>query len=156
MLDQDLARARPSGATLVITTQDRTGVLDRLLGSIDRRLFQEILVVDSSPVESAESIAGRHDVSYVLETQRGASRARNRGALEAKTEFIVFLEDDAVPRSGWAERILAEFGDPRVGVVIGRVVLPESVNDPSLVELNRQAGYLQQGDERLVITRESP
>jgi cellulose synthase/poly-beta-1,6-N-acetylglucosamine synthase-like glycosyltransferase len=149
-----LAFANPKihDCSLVIATRDRPELLDALLLTIGQVRFKQILVVDSCPTKPAREVAERNGVSYLCEPMPGASRARNRGLFTVKSEYIIFLEDDAVPRSGWLEHLLAEFDDPTVGVVIGRVVLPAAQEGAEMCDLNRKAGYLGQGNERSLIS----
>ena len=50
------------------------------------------------------------------------SRARNRAIAETTGEFIVFLDDDAMPEPGWLQAIVAGFGAAEIDVVGGAVV----------------------------------
>ena len=54
-----------------------------------------------------------HDVRHVVVPEPGATRARNAGARAADGEVIVFIDDDALPRSGWLPALLACFREPR-------------------------------------------
>jgi GT2 family glycosyltransferase len=54
--------------------------------------------------------------------RRGASGTRNAGAAAAKTPYLAFLDDDAIARAGWLERLLEPFADPHVVGTGGRVV----------------------------------
>ena len=87
----------------------------------------EILVVDNSAGDPVtEQLAREHGARYVVERQLGLSRARNRAVTESSSEVVAFLDDDAVPEQNWLESLLQPFADPRVGVVTGRIVTPDS------------------------------
>ena len=44
---------------------------------------------------------------------------KNRGALEASGDIIVFLDSDVIPEPGWLKTLLEPFADPSVQVVAG-------------------------------------
>jgi cellulose synthase/poly-beta-1,6-N-acetylglucosamine synthase-like glycosyltransferase len=82
----------------------------------------EILVVDNAPRDDkSREVAGRRGVRYILEPAPGLSRARNRGARACETEIVAFLDDDAIPEPDWLSALAAEFTDPLVMAVAGRV-----------------------------------
>jgi GT2 family glycosyltransferase len=93
----------------------------------------EFLLINNA---SAEPLTGRFDLSWhphgrhVLETGLGLTQARLRGIKEAKTELIVFVDDDNVLKSDYLAqcvRIRAE--KPWVGV-FGGSISAEYENDP--------------------------
>lgn len=54
--------------------------------------------------------------------QGGISGARNTGIAQARSEIVVFLDDDALAEPDWLERLLAPYADPVVLGVGGRIV----------------------------------
>lgn len=55
------------------------------------------------------------------QTEPGLTLARNRGLLEARTRYVVFLDDDAVPRKGWLAALLKPLEEDRADLVAGRL-----------------------------------
>ncbi len=88
--------------SVVIPTHDRPDLLRRALESVFAQTLSEfeIIVVDDGDeaVGAGEVVRsfGDERVRYVRQTKphSGAPAARNRGAREARTEFIAFLDDD--------------------------------------------------------------
>ncbi len=91
--------------SVVICTYNRAKYLSQTLESIARQDYAadkyEILIVDNNSPDNTEEVAfifrGEYKelkIRYIKETQQGISYARNRGVMEAKGEFIVFLDDD--------------------------------------------------------------
>ena len=116
-------------ATVVICTRDRPALLRRCLEAIAclERTPDEVLVVDNtSGDKETESVAREFSARYTFEPIPGLSRARNRGLAESKSEIVAYLDDDAVPNQRWLELLLEPFADPRVALVTGATVLPES------------------------------
>jgi glycosyltransferase involved in cell wall biosynthesis len=118
--------------TICICTFDRYDLLPKaiesaLTQSIDPSEFR-VMVVDNSPDhKKAREFGQRYEsnkrVSYRVEERPGLSNARNIGAQECGTEFIAFMDDDAIASSDWVTGLLAAFrtfGED-VAVVGGRV-----------------------------------
>ena len=62
----------------------------------------EVVVVDNaSPTDVAPILADFSDVRLVIEPQKGAAAARNRGAAETTAPILAFLDADCVPTSDW-------------------------------------------------------
>jgi glycosyltransferase involved in cell wall biosynthesis len=61
-------------------------------------------------------------LSYVPETQRGISNARNRAvssALSRKADFVAFIDDDDLPRRDWLEALVSTQADTNADIVFG-------------------------------------
>jgi histidinol-phosphate phosphatase family protein len=58
--------------------------------------------------------------------RRGPAAARNAGWRRARTEWVVFLDDDVLPPDGWRAALEADLAaaGPDVGGVQGRIVVP--------------------------------
>jgi glycosyltransferase involved in cell wall biosynthesis len=117
---------------ICICTYDRYDVLIKAIDSaqrqsLDRSLYR-IMVVDNSPDQdaAAEFAHGYHSppfFDYRLEPTPGLSNARNVGARECGTEFIAYMDDDAIADPDWLKEILGAFDryGERAAVVGGRV-----------------------------------
>jgi GT2 family glycosyltransferase len=122
--------------SVVVCTRDRPSVLETCLSGISKQIFPplEVIVVDNAPENaSAEATALRWKARYVYESALGASRARNRGAVEAKGDVIAYIDDDAFPEPGWLGALVAAFDEPTTVAVGGRVVPPSA--EPEIVNL---------------------
>lgn len=122
-------------ALVAICSYDRYPLLERALEAALAQAAPDLdwglLVVDNSPdtaratAEQARH-AGRPRLDYRLEPRPGIANARNvalRAAEAAGAEFLVFLDDDAVPEDGWLASLTAAFDDPAIGAVGGKVEL---------------------------------
>lgn len=116
---------RPGKAfSVVICTRGREEALERCLAGLSRQTYPgfDILVVDSAPRDDAAlSVARRWGAAYAMESQPGVSRARNLGVRASAGEIIALLDDDAVPDPDWLRYLAAEFEDPQVAAVAGRI-----------------------------------
>ena len=87
-------------AGVIIATRDRPEALRSALEAADRALRvvrAEYIVVDQSENEASHDVCRQFpDVQYVRSTSVGISHNRNRGAERAQSEWLLFLDDDAV------------------------------------------------------------
>jgi glycosyltransferase involved in cell wall biosynthesis len=136
---------------VVIPTRNRPAQLEACLHSLRDQTRQpdQVIVVDSAPVESAENLARKFAALYRIEPISGAAMARNTGAAAARSDIVAFLDDDTIAATDWLCRITAEFEDGAVAAVAG-AVLPDGTSaagsEPLFVG----------SPDRLEITQHSP
>ena len=88
-----------------------------------------VVVVDNSPDdERATAFALTHsgdDVVFVRQRQAGLARARNTGLATCMTEFVAFIDDDALADRRWLAQIVAAFDSASADTaIVGGKVLP--------------------------------
>jgi glycosyltransferase involved in cell wall biosynthesis len=120
--------------TVCICTHDRPRyVRDCLEGlrcqTVARDRFT-VQIVDSASSEAATeslaSLATQHEARLIRLDRPGVSLARNAGAWAARTPFIAYIDDDAIPAPDWVETILAAIAQPgRPPALIGGRILPK-------------------------------
>lgn len=98
--------------SIIIPARNEEHNLPRLLGSLDRRLVEEIIVVDDGSVDRSAEIAREMGatvlVSEALPTGwRGKTWACHQGALAAKSDWLLFLDADTWFESGGLEMALS-------------------------------------------------
>lgn len=111
--------------TVAICTRNRPRHLKRCLQELSHLAYSnfEVLVVENAPLdEQTRQVAALAQVRYEVEPVLGVSRARNRAAALSRTEFIAYLDDDALPEPSWLRELVAPFQDPQVVIVAGRVL----------------------------------
>ena len=121
--------------TVCVCTCNRAGFLSRLLSELERTpvpdtLLFDVLVVDNASIDNTPEIVQKfvdrcpNLFRYILEEKAGLSHARNRGLRESNADVVAFLDDDAIPRTGWLQAIIEGYknGDD-VGAVGGQVLL---------------------------------
>jgi glycosyltransferase involved in cell wall biosynthesis len=115
-----------------ICAYDRYDVLPKAIESAAQQslgtALYRILVVDNSPDHArALAISKRFssipNLTYIVEEIPGLSNARNVSASQCGTEFIAFMDDDAIASRTWLEEILKAFDSfgPDAAIVGGRV-----------------------------------
>jgi glycosyltransferase involved in cell wall biosynthesis len=120
--------------TVCICTRDRPFyVRDCLNGlrrqTVPRDRFAILLVDSASAPPAAADLAGlatQHNARLVRLKQPGISLARNAAAWAARTQFIAYIDDDAIPAPDWVEAILDSIARPgRRPALIGGRILPK-------------------------------
>ena len=101
--------------SVVVCTYNRADLLRTCLESLvvqtaDKSLYEVIVVnnnsTDTTIEAAAKFVKSQPNFRMVTETKQGLSYARNRGYIEAKTDWVAYLDDDAKAFSNYVERIL--------------------------------------------------
>ena len=119
-------------ATVAICTHNRADDVKEALLSLLRQDFTgafEVIVVDNRSTDNTKQVTQEVNqmtsipIIYVYEERLGLSVARNRALREAKGEYVLFLDDDAVASKEWISGIVSLFdSDPRIGCVGGKII----------------------------------
>jgi glycosyltransferase involved in cell wall biosynthesis len=106
----------------------------------------EVLVVDNVPRDgrtraAVTTLAESGPVHYFIEDQPGSASARNRALPEARGEFLVFTDDDAIVDRHWLAEVAQGFrAAPRVDAVSGLLV-PRRLDTPARVWFEQYGGF---------------
>jgi glycosyltransferase involved in cell wall biosynthesis len=115
----------------IIPTLNRSTLLRNTIDSLINQTISEdmyeILIIDNGSADDTKEVsqqimkeaANRH-IRYIFDPEPGLLAGRHRGALEAKGELLVFVDDDIEATAGWLEGIVETFKSPRVQLVGGR------------------------------------
>lgn len=145
--------------SVIVCTRDRPDDLRRCLRSLTelRRRPQEIFVVDSAPSDGGgRQVCAEFSVTYLHEPVPGASRARNRAILAARTDLVAITDDDCVVDPGWLDRLEDAFFDPLVQAVTGYIG-PLELEGRGQVLFEAHGGFERQRDVRVLdMARMSP
>lgn len=129
--------------SVVITTYNRPDALAAVLEACflqDDRKFEIIVAEDGGTVDTRDCIDAMRERSpvpldHVWQPDEGyrAARARNRGALAARGDYIIFLDGDCVPQRDFIarHRVLAERGYLVTG---SRILLGQRLTEEVLRE----------------------
>jgi GT2 family glycosyltransferase len=116
---------------IVIPVHGRAGLtrqcIDAILAERPRVAFEVIVVDDASPDDTAAVLSGYGNQVRVVRRDRngGFAEASNDGAAAAAGEYLVFLNNDTVPRSGWLDALVSVAdAEPAVGAVGSKLLFP--------------------------------
>lgn len=118
--------------TVCICTRDRPAYVRDCLHGLQCQTVGDrfdILVVDSASGPSnaahlARLLAGIPHARLQCVEQPGISLARNIGARAARTSYIAYIDDDAIPAPDWVERIAAAIAEKDRPALIGGRIMP--------------------------------
>lgn len=96
-----------------------SGLINAVLGQKYHGGVELVIVDDGSTDSTGEIVKQYREVRYVRQENAGPASARNRGAREAKGDFIFFTDSDCCPREGWIADMMAGFRQEDVAVVAG-------------------------------------
>lgn len=119
-------------ATIAICTYNRGEDLEEAINSCLTQDFDpkdyEIIVVDNRSTDNTKEIVSGYmdifepQIHYFHEDNLGLSYARNRAIKEAKGEYILFIDDDAIASKTWIKKIIEVFeNDEKIGCVGGKI-----------------------------------
>jgi glycosyltransferase involved in cell wall biosynthesis len=117
--------------SVIIATRDRPEDIARCMDALGLQTLGgklEIVVVDDGSTSDIETIVRSHatdgvNARYVRQEGSGAAKARDHGTTVAAADLLAYLDDDAVPEPGWAEAVVAAFGDWDCDALAGRIRL---------------------------------
>ncbi|MBU1567474.1 MAG: glycosyltransferase [Proteobacteria bacterium] len=154
----------PVEISAIICTRNRAAFLEKCLCGLIKQTLNsdryEIIVVDNGSTDNTPEIlfkfADNPLVHVVTEPIAGLSRARNRGLKEAKSLYVGYIDDDAVPCERWLEAALEAFqgSNPEPDWVGGPVTLEWEVEKPVWIneELSAPLGWVNWGDSPRPLT----
>ncbi|MCG9900335.1 MAG: glycosyltransferase [Hydrotalea sp.] len=147
-MNQDLRIEKSRIVSVIVTTYNRTIRLENniralLNQDLESDVQMEIIIVDdcSTPYNSqkAAQIASQSDqiLLIVNPTNKGLSGSRNVGALYAKGEYLLFLDDDIMAESGYVMGHLSILSKEDNVATVGSLRFP-----PELTRNNNLMKYL--------------
>lgn len=125
----------PVSIAVAVCTYRRPGLLELLLGDLQRQGFSRlavsrvtILVIDNDSQESARPVAqrfsdlGPFEVSYVVQPVKGLSSVRNQAlACAVSHDLLAFVDDDERVGSDWLDTLGASLISHSARFAIGPV-----------------------------------
>lgn len=93
----------------------------------------ETIVVDSDSPDRTREVASSFGVNVINMKERGISKARNRGALEARGDILIFIDADALVPHRLFRKLSELFKD---SAIVGAAcnVMPDLSSEPTIFE----------------------
>src|SRR5262245_36509235 len=122
-----------AACSIIIPVRDQAPVtancLKTLLAPPEHLKDAEIIVVDDGSTPPMERVPGPPGDQVRLvahEINRGFAAACNTGAEAASGEYLVFLNNDTVPREGWLDALVRYAEErPRAAAVGSKLLFPD-------------------------------
>ena len=95
--------------TIIIPSFNRAHTINKTITSVLEQSFQdwELLIVDDGSTDNTKEILtlilADKRIKYIYQDNSGVSAARNKGALMATGEYLVFLDSDDTVSETWLE-----------------------------------------------------
>ena len=113
--------------SVIIPTRDRANLLSDCLHSLTHQTLPidvfEVIVVDNGSRDETRSIVERHradlQLSYRSELEPGLHVGRHAGTRLARSDLLVFCDDDIVAERTWLSSVVDAFADQSVSLVGG-------------------------------------
>ncbi len=122
---------RPSATVAVCThnrVHDATLCIRALVPQAEQAGLSVVLIDSGSDCANAaelRQLAAAHGIDHLRLDTAGLSLARNAAHQHASSDWIVYLDDDAVPESGWAKSLLLALSNaPAEVAIVGGKVTP--------------------------------
>jgi glycosyltransferase involved in cell wall biosynthesis len=114
-------------ASIIIPTRNRAKLLANCLESLTRQSFPpdefEVLVVDNGSTDSTSDVAKHYAASLPLRIfavpRPGLHAGRHAGMEHARSNILMFADDDIEAAPTWVEAVTEAFEDPAVSLVGG-------------------------------------
>jgi glycosyltransferase involved in cell wall biosynthesis len=130
----------PTKLTIAIPTHNRAATVRETLASIvalelPDGIDADCLVIDNASTDGTANAvdefarSAHFSVRRVLEPRLGSSFARNRAVDETQSEFLFFIDDDAIAERDWAAKLLSAIETRRLDAACG-MVLPRWPSEP--------------------------
>lgn len=134
--------------SVIVPTLDRPEVLLDTLTDLTKQAYRkyEIIVVDQSETTSPlvrRFVNDHPKIRYIHDDHQGTPLAKNIGAQLATGELLIIVDDDVrIDTPEFLQRHVANYDDPEVGAVAGRVLME---GDPPLASIHRVGQFVNLG-----------
>jgi GT2 family glycosyltransferase len=126
-----LSRVERPRVSIIVPVFNQFPFTLRCLASLGRHgsaLPSEVIVVDdASTDETVAELLGVEGLRLVQSAEnQGFIRACNKGAAQARGDYLVFLNNDTQVQSGWLDALIGTFEErPDAGLVGSRLIYPD-------------------------------
>ncbi|CUH51570.1 glycosyltransferase family 2 protein [Shimia marina] len=110
--------------SVVVVSRGRPDALQRALVGVSQLsypAFEVVVVTDQEGQAALSALSFADQIKVAPYELANISSARNRGIALAAGEIVAFLDDDAVPETGWLQHLMAPFARADVAAVGGFV-----------------------------------
>lgn len=141
---------RPFSLTLAVCTRDRPNLLTRCLASLvklrdlaGKTRSPDLLVVDNAPSDARtrEAVSMYPGVRYAVERVPGLDFGRNRALAETESDWLGFIDDDAVVDFGWLRALAEGIAETSAAGGFAGPILPLMLETEAQLRFERAGGF---------------
>ena len=119
--------------SIIILTKNAGSILKAVLDGVFSQNYGsfETIIIDSGSTDDTLKIVKKYPLKIfrIKPSEFGHGKTRNLGAKLAKGKYVVYLTQDAIPKSKlWLEELLKPFSSKEVAGVYGRQIPKEEEN----------------------------
>ena len=130
-----------SRISVIIPTRNHSNSLKKTVASVISRTISpeefEVLIIDNGSTDDTKEVVeklikenSKYTIRYIYEPIPGLLSGRHRGALEAKGNILVYIDDDVEADKNWLQAIKDTFEKYPNAQLVGGKNLPKFEVDP--------------------------
>ncbi len=130
-------------ASIIIPTRNRLQSLRKTLDALAQQDFPrqsfEVIVVDDGSEDETPTVIQTHypfELHMISQRTAGATLARNRGAMQSKGDFLVFLDDDIDPVPAVLTQLEDALSIYAPAIALGEIYTSSAADSSLLTKIN--------------------
>ena len=133
--------------SIILCTCDRATALRQMLVTLGKVTIPggwnvEVIVVDNASTDDTATVARgaklpNMAVRYLFEARKGKGHALNAALAQARSEFLLFTDDDVLLTEDWVEQIVSALRNDGCDAVTGQITLAPHLLRPWLTPMQR-------------------
>lgn len=149
--------------SIIICTRNRAPMLAQTLEmflrvSVPTGWKVELIIADNGSTDGTAEVikSARHpaiEIQHLIEDRPGKSRAQNRAMRAARSDVLLFTDDDVEPAENWIERMAIPLKEGGAAAVVGRIILSEELRRPWMTPMHEMwlAAVAEPADEAPIL-----
>lgn len=132
--------------SVIIPTYNRRDSLLRVLDSLVQQTLSpnqyEVIVVDNGSTDGTHSVVNEQfpfTLRYLKQDNRGATAARNEGAMNSQGKILVFMDDDITLRPQTLEHLVGQCFQETKVIVLGTLITPDRIKTSVFAQVNAES-----------------
>ena len=125
--------------SVVIATRNRKNILKKCLRALNKQNYDhnkfEVIIIDDGSTVNNKSMINKLNLDYSLtykyQKQTGPAGARNKGIRLAKSDYIIFIDDDIIVNKDFIKSHMNKHSKYNNIIVHGPVIYTNNIDKPT-------------------------